>query len=462
MGKIIFNENKNNINTTWVLFKLLVSILPLAFFWMLSCSDEIPGDDDMASLDFKQYTVGNRNNAQDSGAWWGENITKIAHHGNKAYTFIIDNIVLPRTAFLYEKTDGGEWIEGESFVVSRPPNILVDSQGYAQVIGFEPFNPSASMYDGWLFHVKFNNADTVIGDYTKTYITEDYRPNSPEVSTYATIYCGAAIGREDIIVVAYNNSVQGDTPGAHGLGVRIYNPSNQTWTYESVAENMISRHAYPFAFVSDTYFHVYAVEDDYDTYYETAGPPYNEYCYRYGMVKHFQRPISGGAWEETTLIDFNSTKTKEEIWDASLRIVDFHVDSGNTIHALIRYKETGDKIPKCYHYRKKESETAWTSEEILPKATEKTGLYWARIWERNDNKLFYICYTWGEQIWLSPINTNTLYTISNLEGQYKQDATPFISSFRSGSQLSSDIYMVVYSGSYEIKAKSVDVSTSGI
>ena len=30
------------------------------------------------------------------------------------------------------------------------------------------------------------------------------------------------------------------------------------------------------------------------------------------MVKHFQRPLSGGSWEETTLINFNESKTKEE------------------------------------------------------------------------------------------------------------------------------------------------------
>jgi len=442
---------------TRLLLRLIVPFFCTVFFGMSGCFP-----DNNVTLDFEQYTVGNRDNAQDSGAWWGENITKIAHYGNKTYTFVIDNSVVPRTAFLYEKTDDQEWIEGKSFVVSRPPNILIDSQGYVQVVGFEPFDSSASMYDGRLFYVKFNTAGAVTGDYTKTYITEDSRSGSPVLSTYATIYCGAAIGKDDQILVAYNNSVQWDTPDTHSLGVRIYDPSSQSWSDETVAENMVSRHAYPFAFVSESYFHVFAIEDDYDTYYESAGPPYDEYPYRYGMVKHFQRPLSGGSWEETTLINFNESKTKEEIWDASLRIVDFHVDSANTIHALIRYTETGDYVPKCFHYTKKESESVWASEEILPEINKTTGLYWSRIWERDDNELFYICYTWGQQIWLSPIKTNTLYTISNLEDQYNQDATPFLSNVRSGTPLSSDIYMVIYSGSYEIKAKSVDVSTLGI
>ncbi len=434
-----------------------ILLLCTVFSWLSSCFT-----DSTIKLDFEQHPVGNRDNTQDSGSWWGENITKITHHGTKTYTFVIDKTVSPRTAFLYEKTDGEGWVEGKSFVVSRPPNILVDSQGYVQVIGFEPFDSFASMYDGRLFHVRFNAANTVTGEYTKTYITEDYRPNLPEISSYATIYCGAAIDTDDRILVAYNNSVQSHTPGTHSLGARIYDPSNQSWSYESVAEDMISRHAYPFAFVSATYFHVFAIEDDYDSYYEAIGQPYSEYPYRYGMAKHFQRPISGGSWEETTLIDFNSSKTKEEIWNVRLRIVDFHVDSSNTIHALIRYTETGDFVPKCFHYTKKESEKAWANKEILPNANKLTGLYWSRIWERDDSKLFYICYSWGKQVWLSPINTNTLYTISGLESQYKKDATPFISSVRSGSQPSSDIYIVIYSGSYEIKAISLDVPTSGI
>ena len=436
-------------------FSLL--LLCTVFSWLSGCFP-----DSTIKLDFEQHFVGNRDNSQDSGAWWGENITKIAHHGTKTYTFVIDKTVSPRTAFLYEKTDGEGWVEGQSFVVARPPNILVDSQGYVHVIGFEPFDSSVSVYDGQLSHVKFNAANTVTGAYTKTYITEDYRPNPPEVSSYATIYCGAAIDRNDRILVAYNNSVPPDTPGTHSLGVRIYDPSSQHWSYESVAEDMISRHAYPFAFISDSYFHVLAIEDDYDPYYETRGQPYSEYPYRYGMVKHFQRPISGGNWEETTLIDFNSSKTKEEIWNMRLRIVDFHVDLSGTIHALIRYTETGDILPQCFHYTKKESEQVWTNKEILPDASRLTGLYWSRIWERDDGELFYICYAWGKQVWLSSVNTNTVYTISELEGQYKVDATPFISSLRSGSQLSSDIYLVIYSGSYEIKAISLDVPTSGI
>lgn len=258
-------------------------------------------------------------------------------------------------------------------------------------------------------------------------------------------------------MVAYNNSLKAGSVGVNNsLAVRIFD--GNTWTFESVASGMISSYAYPFAFASDSYYHVYAVEDEYDTYYLTAGLPYSSYCYRYGAVKHFQRPVSGGAWTETTLINFNETKTKNEIWDASLRVIDFHVDYNGTIHALLKY--TTSSKTRCYHYWKKEIESSWKSETILPSEspTDK-GLYWVKIWERNDHKLFYVSYGSGGQISLSPLNSNSLLTISELAGDYKP--TPFISSFRGGSSLESNLYIVVFPG-YPTKAISLDVFTDGL
>ena len=407
---------------------------------------------------FKQLFVGNRNNSQSSGSWWGENVTKVAYRDNKAFTFVFDKDLSPKTAFLYEKTDNNDWIEGQSFIFSRSPNIIIDLNGYVHVIGLEPFNYTTDPKSGRIIDVKFKNPNTVLGDYIKSYLTEDYRSVGISLSTFSSLWCGAAIGRNGNILVAYTNSLLENNPNNHSIGARIYD--GNIWTYETVASGLVSRFAYPFAFVSDSYYHVYAIEDDYDTYYTTAGLPYNTYCFRYGMVKHFQRPITGGPWAETTLLDFNTTKSKKEIWDAALRIVDFHVDYSGTIHALLRYN-TASK-PMCYHYWKKESDSSWNNEIILESESKMTGLHWAKIWERNDHKLFYILYFWGGQISLSPLNTSSLYTISELEGDYKYDPTPFISSFRSGTQLGTNLYIVVYPGSNEIKAISLDIITSGL
>lgn len=441
---------KNN-SSTIISFLLILGILT-------SCTKSKPDNVVQNSL-YKQYTVGNRNNSQESGSWWGENITKIVHKGGKAFTAVIDDVLSPRTAVLYEKKDNEEWVEGQSFVFSRFPNILIDLKGYVHVIGFEPFNFINDQFSGRLIDIKFNAQNTVSGAFTKTYITEDYRTAGLTLATASSVFCGTAIGNNGKILVAYNNSLKAGSVGINNsLAVRIFD--GNSWTFESVASGMTSSYAYPFAFVSDSYYHVYAIEDDYDTYYLTAGLPYSNYCFRYGAVKHFQRPVSGGAWIETTLINLNETKTKKEIWDATLRIIDFHVDYSGTIHALLRYN-TNSK-PICYHYSKTESESSWKSEIILESETINKGLHWAKIWERNDHKLFFLTYAWGGQITLSPINSNSMQTISNLEGEYNYDPTPFVSSYRSGSPFESDLFIVVYSGSRQIKAMSLDVFTAGL
>jgi len=411
------------------------------------------------TISFTQDTVGSRANLVPNGAWWGENISKIVHHGSKTFTFVIDANVTPTKAFLYSKSADGAWTEGEGFEVSRPPNLLVDSDGVIHLIGFAPFD--AADKGGRLFHVKFAVSGTVSGTYFKEFISEDWRP-IPTTATYATYFVGAAIGADDTIAVAYNNSVQYDTPNTHTLGFRVWNPQSQIWSYETVAENMVSRHCYPFAFVSPDFFHVYAVEDDHDTDYAALGEPYASYQFRYGMVKHFQRPRSGGGWVETTLLNFNGIPgiSKAQIWNAILRIIDFHVDAVGTVHALLRYKGTfngstleASTANKAYHYWKAEGSTIWNNEEILP----SQDLYWARIWERSDGKLFFIGQTWREQLWVIPYGETTKYIASSLYGDDGADPTPFISSLRGGTDLSTSFKAVVFSGKYTVPAKSLDV-----
>ena len=437
-------------NKTIILFCLFLGILTIC---TKSKQDIVVQQNPL----YKQYTVGNRDNLLENGSWWGEHITKIVHKGDKAFTVVIDNILSPRTAVLYEKKDNEEWVEGQSFVFTRFPNIIIDSKGYIHVIGFEPFNYSISEYSGRIIDVKFNAPNTVTGAFTKTYITEDYRTNGQTLSTNSSLFCGAATGNNGKILVAYNNSLKaGNISINNSLAVRIFD--GNTWTFESVASGMNSNFARPFAFVSDSYYHVYAIEDNYDAYYETAGLPYSNYCYRYGSVKHFQRAISGGAWTETTLINLNETKTKKEIWDASMRIIDFHVDFSGTIHALLRY--ITNSISMCYHYTKKENESSWKSGIILESESINKGLQWVKLWERNDHKLFYVSYAWGGQIMLSQMNSNSSQPISNLQGDYKNAPVPFVTSYRSGSPLESNLYIVLFSGSHTIKAMSLDISTS--
>lgn len=414
------------------------------------------------TVTFTQDSVGARGNLVPNGAWWGENISKIVHRDANTFTYVLDAAATPSKAILYRKSNGGSWTEGESFEVGRPPNLLVDSAGVIHLVGFAPFDASTNDSEGRLFHVKFANPGTVSGAYSKEFISEDWRPKPTSPSTYASFFVGAAVGADDTMAVAYNNSVQWNTAGTHSLGLRVWNPQSKAWTYEPVALNMVSRFCYPFVAVSPAYLHVYAIEDDFDADYTALGEPYASYAFRYGMVKHFQRPRAGGPWTETTLFNMNGSPgiTKAQIWDAALRIVDFYVDSAGTVHALLRYRGTftgaawtAGTVDRAYHYWKAESASVWESEEILP----SQQLLWARIWERSDGKLYFIGQNLRDQMWVIPRGESTRYVASAFSGDDVVAPTPFVTSPRAGTQRSVGFKAVVYSGKYTLPAKSLDV-----
>ena len=404
-------------------------------------------------------TIGERKNTQDSGAWWGENITKIVTKNEKTYTFVMDSDSDPRTVYMYRKELNGEWEEGESFHFSRPPNILIDTNNYIHVIGFEPFEKT-NENNGRIVHIQFIEPNTIQGEYKKTFLTKDFRNIELTLENYGTYFCGAAIGSDDTILVAYTNSVGDDESKKDSLGVRIYNLQEQKWEYETVSMDLDSRYCYPFAFISDEYYHVYAVEDEYDEDYGNLGAPHDSYRYRYGAVMHFQKLRSGGEWQSEVILDFNSKPdiTKKDIADMHLRIIDFHVDSHGVIHALLRYREKRKNLfgenGQCFHYWKGEDEIAWNSERIFP----GTQVIWARIFETDDAKLFYVCSDWKRNIWLTSFGTSEKANITKIDGAYGGDPTPFINSRRSGSPLTKDLKIVIYSGNKILEALSVEIS----
>lgn len=119
----------------------------------------------------KDESIGTRLNDTFSGAWWGENITKITRTADTTFTSVLSSETGQRTAYLYEKKDNGMWVEGEAFAASRPVNILADSKGYIHIIAFEPLN-SANENTGRIMHMTFDKPNTVKGTYQKTYLTQ--------------------------------------------------------------------------------------------------------------------------------------------------------------------------------------------------------------------------------------------------------------------------------------------------
>lgn len=71
----------------------------------------------------------------------------------------------------------------------------------------------------------------------------------------------------------------------HAILTRIYDPVTQEWSFETVATDLSTRFCYPYAAISEEYFHVLAVEDEYmpEELLHTGNPN------RYGIIKHFQR-----------------------------------------------------------------------------------------------------------------------------------------------------------------------------
>jgi hypothetical protein len=411
------------------------------------------------SVPYIQTTVGNQiNRLSESGcgAAWGPNTIKIASYESSVFTYVMDCSVVPWQVILYSKEVGGVWHKGESISLGNPPNIFVDSQGFVHLIGHEPFG--ADRTQGRLIHIKFNQSNTVSGPYTSEYITPDTRTTDWALDTVGSIYNGAAIGEDDTILVAYQASMNYPAP-PHAILARIYDPLTRAWSYETVTTNLSTRFCYPFAAVSEGYFHVLVVEDEAEENLPEGYAPY-----RFGIIKHFQRARDSDEWVESTLIDFTAEidanpEVNDCLW---LRNMDLFVDSSGTVHVMIRYNKnwsqgkSGNWMNTAFHYWKTEDDTEWHSEQALDK-----DCTWLKLWEREDGQLFYVYANMNRQIDLIPFGTNQCYTISTLNPPYNIDPTPYIANPRSGTDHSSMLNLIVFSETKETEAIAISCDVSG-
>lgn len=414
------------------------------------------GDNVEAKLPFDQSIVGSRNNfAINASTAWGDHLVKIVATENTTFTYVMDKDVSPRQAFLYSKTDGGDWQEGKSFRSFNPPNLLVDSQGFIHLIAFEPYTTSDDIH-GRLFHVKFDEPNTISSSYTFEYLTPDTREMEVTLDTFADAHYGAAIGEDDTIL-EINEVWPIESNPSFALVARIYDPIEENWSFEPVVTDLTARYAFPYVAVTDDYFHVLAIEDDPDDELKDVWPPF-----RFGAIKHFQRARDSTEWVESTLIDFNPTLSALEIRDTWLRHNDLLIDSKGIIHVLISYCVNVDGEPRScegvhptfYHYWKEESSTEWHSEP----ADESCG--YLRLWEKEDGQLFYIRSNWNKQTYLIPQGTTKRYLISDLDFPYTVEPNPFIAAARGGTRPSSTLNLVLFPGTKEIEAVAISVDVS--
>lgn len=408
-----------------ILFFLLVSVL---VFHFSACDGDQESSSNTISEGWRllsETTIGDRETVLENGTWWGENTTKVISSGESLFTYNMtgEGGEDPFILYLYQYDRNLEtWSEGQSFPVSRPLNLLVDSAGLIHVIGYSPVG--SDVFTGRVFHVKFKAAGDVSGSYDFEYLTPD-PSGSTDADVMASIFLGAAIDDKDTILVAYSNSPALQAAGSHRLGARLF--QNGSWSYETIVSNSPSRLTYPIPFVSEAYFHVVAIEDDYDE--DLAGTGYS---YRYGLVRHYQRPIADpSGWQETTLLDFNGALTDLEISGKELRIQDLLVLDG-VVHVLVGYREEASNFEssKVFHYTKSETNTSWESEEISSGNHQK-GIFY----QNGDGKLYAVVNVLPGTSNLGLVELDSKVQFDLTWSESKSNAAPFVPTARSGSDL---------------------------
>lgn len=421
--------------------KKRISVIIIAVFVIISVTIAFLLIPRATKLDFDQDFIGKEDNPYQNGPWWGDNLIKIGVYNDfvYSYTMLYGNNHLQ--AQLFRKEINGDWEEGLKIDISRPPCLLIDPEGYVNIIGYLAFS-EGDEYQGRLFHLKMDNPEAISGDYSFEFISPDWRNNlCPE--TYVTIYFGAGIGDDGTIVVVSTNSQ--NEPWS--LGARIFDPSTETWTFEPITSNLTSRFCYQYVAITDSSFHIVAIEDQYDPALEGE-----RQMYRFGMIKHYQRSRNSNDWKEDTLKNLNPLYSAKEILDMNLKIGDLLVDRNNKIHILYFYQENDNT--HVYHLTKKEEDFYWNEE------TWTTYASWIRLWERKDGQLFYLYAEWEEDFKLIPMGSSKKYIISDLEKDINIDLWPYIASSRGGSEYGDIMNFVAYSGFQEVRTKGIGISVN--
>ncbi len=393
-------------------------------------------------VDSNQQYLGDSDTGYTNGPWWGWHMTKIATYGEKVFTYTIERTDTGRSTHFYEKTVGGEWVEGISMPSTRPESILVDSDGYVHIIGFRAFDPS-NEYHGRLFHIKMNNTGTVSGPYAMEYLSPPQDLYSYDPLQFVTIYYGAGIGPDGTIVVVSTNSES----EPWGLVARIYNSSSKTWSIEAITTDLPSRFCYQYVQVTSKAIHVVAIEDQYDPDLE------NEWFqYRFGMVKYFWKELPSGTWQEETLIDLNPTHTPVEILNLGLKVDELRVDSNGTVNVIYHHavKENANSF-YVYHLTKPELGTKWTNKTWVTTST------WTRLWENKNGDQYYVCAEWGHQPSVIPVGSDTRYYIARFPSEYTDDLWLYIPEARGGSTLSDYLEVVAYESYPESGTEAITV-----
>ncbi|MFN4951666.1 MAG: hypothetical protein ACK5F0_08610 [Flavobacteriales bacterium] len=277
-----------NFNT----LNLLIAICFIIF--SSSCrKDKVPHS---ASLEHILFELIPGSTYHDQNAtWWGYNQQKIVRYEDKIFMAVINNDNLvngypnasnPSTAYIYCKTDQGNWVKGAGLPTSRPVNLLIDSQGILHVILFEPteVDPMENGSLGRLKHYWFPHSSTGNIDTHLYEIIENHNQGEPES---VNIRIGSTISSDNKMYVSFGINQD----------VKVYSKeeNTSTWVEELAGQNLGNSYYYPFIATTSNGPCILAIQDDY------VGPGLPAIYHKNKLFYRFN-----GSWINQTLLDLST------------------------------------------------------------------------------------------------------------------------------------------------------------
>lgn len=271
--------------------------LSLAFclgFFFVSCNkDKVPPNTSLGAITFE--AIPGSTFHDQNATWWGYNQQKIVRFVDKVFMAVIENDNLangypnasnPSMAFIYFKTDEGNWVKGAGLPTSRPVNLLMDSHGTLHAMVFEPteVNPSENGSLGKLKHYWFPYATQGDIETHLNEIIEDHNQGDPES---VNIRIGSAIGSDNTMYVSFGINQD----------VKVYSKQENatSWVEEFAGQNLGNSYYYPFVATTSNGPCILAIQDDY------VGPGLPAIYHKNKLFTRFN-----GSWMHQTLIDLST------------------------------------------------------------------------------------------------------------------------------------------------------------
>jgi hypothetical protein len=390
-------------------------ILCLGLFFV-SCGAVSSGTSGSSIINTDIDMVPGSLNHSPDGTWWGYNMSKIVRSGDTVFTYVVENndtTELPSQFVVYKKVGDADWVSGSAFNTSRPGNILLDSTGILHAFVFEATDVVANDSWGSLRHYWFpySNQGNIVTYSVETIITND--------------------GTFESVNIRVGASIKGTTMAvAFGLGTNIFAQTEQlftkettdgSWTQHYAGTNLGHDYYYPYTLVTDSGFHILAVQDD----YMGAG---NDN--KYQKITYFE--YGSSSWNQQLVADLASHNLAE----SRMRLLeqsDLFESIDGSIHMVYKEYLGGSDSNVSNFIHKQKSSGTWQTTTLN---FTTYSLNWLKLVEVA-SQLYYIGVSWDRAyiINASTLAMTELNLPSDCTGMYLYLSTP------SGGTLISEDYV---------------------